>query len=82
MNNPKQVGSRLYRFWMKFASGLAFVNTVILLSLVYFLLIGPISLILRVLGKDLLERRLGSGESFWKEKEKGTQGIEGLKHQF
>ncbi len=82
MNRLKQIGATLYRLWMKFAHGLAFVNTVFLLTLVYVLIIGPIALVLKVLGKDLLERKSGADESFWKTKEATPRDTERLRHQF
>lgn len=48
----------LFRFWMFLSSVLGFVNGHIILSLVFFLLIFPVGLILKLFGKDPLSRRL------------------------
>lgn len=48
----------LFRLWMFLSSVLGFVNGHIILSLVFFLLIFPVGLILKLFGKDPLSRRL------------------------
>jgi saxitoxin biosynthesis operon SxtJ-like protein len=45
------------RAWSALATVLGFVNTRLLLAVVYFLVFAPIALVLRIAGKDLLERR-------------------------
>ena len=82
MRSLRWLGKQIYRWWMKFAAFLAFVNARVLLTLVYFLLIGPTSLVLRVLGKDFLDRRSKPSESFWKPKEPLTHSLEESKRQF
>jgi len=46
----------LYKPWMKIGHGLGFINTRILLSLFFFVLITPMGLVLRLLKKDPLTR--------------------------
>jgi Saxitoxin biosynthesis operon protein SxtJ len=56
----------VYIGWMKFAFVLGWINTRILLGLVFFLVVTPIGLILRLLGKDLLDERIDrSATSYW-----------------
>ncbi len=58
----------LYRPWMHFAELIGFINTRIILAILYFLLFTPISAILKLLGKDAMNRSLdpkGDG-SYWK----------------
>ena len=81
MKTFKKIGSVLYRGWMAFAHGLAIVNTTLLLSIVYFILIGPMSLIARVLRKDLLGHRQ-TVKSAWKNKEPLAHTLEQSRHQF
>ena len=53
--------------WMALARGLAYVNTRVILVLIYLLLVGPLKIGSLLLGKDLLrtsKRRL-SGETSW-----------------
>lgn len=45
-----------YRVWMGLAQVLGWINTRIVLGLVYFALITPTALVLRLLGKDPLNR--------------------------
>ena len=53
------------RRWMAAAAVLGAFNTRILLTVAYYLLVTPVGLILRVAGRDPLDRRLHSGESYW-----------------
>lgn len=76
------LGKFLYRWWMKFAHVLAVVNTTVLLSLVYFFLIGPFSLVVRLFEGDLMKHRLGSSKSFWVPKEEVLHTPEQSSHQF
>ena len=48
----------VYKVWMKIGQVLGFINTRIILALVFFVIMVPISLILRALGKDPLRLRL------------------------
>jgi len=50
------------RAWMKFAAGLAYVNTRIILTIVFYLIMMPVGAIRRLLG-DPLNLRMGRGES-------------------
>jgi multisubunit Na+/H+ antiporter MnhG subunit len=60
----------LYILWMKLAFVLSWVNTRIILVLMFYLLFTPISLVMRLLGKDLLERKIEKDkESYWHKKE-------------
>jgi hypothetical protein len=55
------------RAWSALAKGLGFVNTRILLAVVYFLVFAPIALVLRLAGKDPLERRRDPRRStYWR----------------
>ena len=60
----------LYRLWVKFAMAMAWVNTRLLLALVFYLIITPIGLVMRLTGNDPLERRIDkSAATYWKKKE-------------
>jgi len=48
----------VYVVWMKFAYALAWVNTRILLSLFYYLVMTPTGLVMRLLGKDILDEKI------------------------
>lgn len=61
----------LYRVWVKFAMILAWVNTRLLLGIVFYLVITPIGLCMRLFGYDPLDRKIDKEAStYWKEKEK------------
>jgi hypothetical protein len=56
--------------WMKFAGVMGYIMTRVLLTLTFFLAITPTALILRLFGKDPLQKRIDSSAStFWIEVE-------------
>jgi hypothetical protein len=60
---------RVYRGWMGLAVVLGFVMTRVLLTAVFVLVVLPIGLALRVVGKELLDRGPdGETASYWKPK--------------
>lgn len=61
----------LHRVWMPVAKGIAKVLTWLLLTLVFFLVFTPYGMIMRLLGKDPLERRIEPGrKSYWIRRER------------
>jgi len=57
------------RGWMRFAWLLGWVNTRVLLVTAFFLLVTPISLLLRLFGRDPLQRRFDARKStYWQER--------------
>jgi hypothetical protein len=68
--------------WLRFAAILAKVNTAILLTLIYFLVIMPASLIVRIGRVDLMGRRIGEEPSFWRDPEWPSMDIEDCRRQF
>lgn len=82
MNLIRNVAHTLYDWWMAFARFLGTVNAAILLTVVYAVLIGFMSLIVRLLRKDLLNHRPDRSVSFWKDKEKVAHTVEQARHQF
>lgn len=59
----------VYLVWMGLAVVLGFVMTRVLLTAVFVLMMVPIGLVLRLAGKDLLDRRLDpAATSYWKPK--------------
>ena len=47
-----------HRLWMALGHGLGWVNTRLLLAIIFYLLITPMGLIMRLLGSDPMRRRL------------------------
>jgi hypothetical protein len=55
---------------MRFAHMLGWVNTRIILCIIFYLLFTPISIGIKILRKDLLDRKLDKrSDSYWKKKE-------------
>lgn len=55
-----------YYFWMALAVLMGFVMTRVILTLLYFGLFTPIAVLVRLLGKDLLEERWNkNAETYW-----------------
>lgn len=72
----------LYKGWMKFAHALGWVNTRIILTLVYYFVFTPLALIFRVVGKDPMNRKLQLVETYWVEREQVPFDRERARRQF
>jgi hypothetical protein len=72
----------LYRAWMLFGGVLGYVNSRLILGIVFFALFAPIGIVLRLMGKDLLGLKIEKGWKTYRQfpvKEEKTQS---LKRQF
>jgi hypothetical protein len=56
----------LYKPWMKFAVIAQWINTRIILLILYYLIILPIGLIRRLLGKDSMQRKFDPGATTYR----------------
>ena len=66
----KNFFKKIYDYWMLFAKALGWVNTRILLSLMYFVIFTPFRIISIVIGKDFLDRKIEKDrESYWQKRE-------------
>lgn len=54
----------VYRGWMKFGHVMGFINTRLLLGLVFYLLITPLGTLMRLFGWDSMRRRLQPVDSY------------------
>jgi len=54
-----------HRAWMRLAAALGFVNSRVLLTLMYFLVVTPYGLVSRLVGRDPLRRRRAGEKSYW-----------------
>jgi hypothetical protein len=62
---PRLLGP-FYRVWMRFAGLLAWVNTRVLLTVFFFVVLTPIALMMKLFGKDLLNQKFDrSAQSYW-----------------
>ena len=74
--------SKFHSLWMRLAHALGYVNSRILLSAIYFLVMTPYGLVLRVLGRDTMNRRGASRKSYWIPKSKTRQSREQFERLF
>jgi hypothetical protein len=76
-------GSRLYERWTAVFQAIGSFWTAIILAVVYLLSVGPIGLVMRLVGNDPLDRRTAGEPSFWRPHEPSPLGIESAaRHQF
>jgi Saxitoxin biosynthesis operon protein SxtJ len=73
---------RFHVLWMMLAGALGFINSRVLLSLVFFLLFVPYNLIARLVGRDRLNRRKAQRQSYWIPREKTRQAKEQFERLF
>jgi len=74
---------RLFRLWMKLAELLSRVMTRVLLSVFFYLVLTPIALIMRVLGKAPLDLAWKDGKpSYWIDKPENEYTVERYSKQF
>ena len=62
--------SPLNKVWFKFGIALGNFVSPIVMSLVFFIVVTPISIIMRVLKKDLLNLKKGNKKTYWIERSK------------
>jgi saxitoxin biosynthesis operon SxtJ-like protein len=73
----------LFVVFTKIAHIIGWVNTRIILTLIYYVVITPIGLVLRLVGKDLLDLKIEKEkESYWIERTKVSATKESLEKQF
>ena len=55
-----------YWLWMKLAHLLGWVNTRLLLGIIFFVIITPMAIVMKVLGRDALNRKINKdADSYW-----------------
>ncbi len=75
--------SHFYAGWKAFFEGLGAVWTAVLLAVVYAFSVGPIGLVMRLFGRDTLDRTLAPEPTFWRAHEPNPLGPEqAARHQF
>ena len=71
------------RMWLLFAQMLGKVNAILLLSLVYIVVIGFMSLLVRLFRKDLLQKKMDFNRaSYWQARKTNEQTLDRYKFQF
>jgi hypothetical protein len=71
----------VYRGWMGFAHLLSKVTTPIFMGVVYFLVITPMSLLMRLFGRHPLVHR-PMNDSYWVRREPHSDPTDTMRHQF
>ena len=72
----------LNRLWMRFGLLLGIFISPIVLGIIFFGLFTPISLLMRVFGRDELRLKLSNRESHWKERNTNDTQTDAFKNQF
>lgn len=75
---PRSLGP-VSRGWMGFAHGLSRITTPIFMGVMYFLILTPMGLVMRLFGRDAMKHEAIDG-SFWIEPPSG--GRSDMEHQF
>jgi len=79
----KKLFSHIKRLWLLFAQKLGKFNTIVLLSFVYIIIIGCMSLVMRIFRKDPLRKSMDPKlTTYWQIKEPGEQTLDRHKFQF
>ena len=68
--------------WMRFAVLLGHVNSRVLLTLVYYLVVTPYGFVTRLVGRDPMRRRGPRAESYWVERKTTRQAPEQFERLF
>jgi hypothetical protein len=59
----------VYKLWMGLAHILGWVNTRVILSILFYLVLAPVSLVMRLFGRDVLQKRFDrSRTTYWHER--------------
>jgi hypothetical protein len=74
--------SLIWRGWKKLAHGLGIVNTRILLTLTYFIILAVAALIGFALRADLLDRRMRKEATYWHKREHADVTLDTCRRQF
>ena len=73
----------IYMSWMSFAIILGWFMTRFILSLLFYLIVTPIGLMTRLLGKDFLElKKEASNGSYWNQRERSFEKNQSFDKQF
>ena len=62
--------------WDKIGHVLGIINTYILLTLFYFVILTPLSLVMRLFGKDILKLKRNKNDTYWESTPPKASGME------
>lgn len=73
----------LYIIWMTFAAILGWIMTRLILTLLFYVIITPIGIMLKVIGKDVLEiKKQAVKESYWNQRDINLEKNQNYEKQF
>ena len=79
----KRFFSAIWRGWKKFAHKLGVFNTYVILTICYWIMMTFASIFPRLLGKDLLDKRMPKApQSLWKDRTDIEPTLENARRQF
>ncbi len=70
---------KIYNYWIKFGEILGIFTSKITLSIIFFAIFTPISIVLKLIGKEPLDRAIDGRDSYWVDRD--TQPTS-MKYQF
>jgi hypothetical protein len=68
--------------WMKFAHALGWVNSRVLLTILFYGVFAPYGFLSRILGRDPLGRRAEAGDTYWTTRKTTRQSVEQFERLF
>ncbi|MFQ5510898.1 MAG: SxtJ family membrane protein [Candidatus Krumholzibacteriia bacterium] len=80
--NMKRILKSIWAGWKKFAHVLGVFNTKVILTILYFLVMGIAAILARTFRGDLLDRKFPGNDSLWQPREASVTGLEEAKRQF
>ena len=72
----------LWKAWIKFGNVLGVINSFILLTVFYFVVITPIGLVRKLFGRDTFGKVPTDGTTYWQKKEIREQTLENYTRQY
>ena len=76
------LAKRFHILWMQVSTGIGFVNSRILLSLIFYGIFTPYGLAMRLFGRDPLKRRSAPRDSYWIPRQNTRQSKERFERLF
>ena len=66
----------IYILWMRLAFVLGWINTRLILFIIFYLVFTPTGIVMKLFGVDLLDKKIDKNrESYWRGKEKGDSSL-------
>jgi hypothetical protein len=73
---------RIWAGWKRIAGIIGRFQTLIILTLFYFIVAGPAWVLIRIFGKDMLNNRRGNDIKYWIDNQSSGDEAERARHQF